>query len=148
MEAVRVITLRASSQPASAPSRLRVSMNTGIKAAESAPSPKRRRNRFGTVNARTKADICRPVPKKPAMSTSRTSPINRLNDVNTAIIPLDLVTLCLGMSLATVSKGPDRHQTWRRNKRRSDTTHRRQLQELSPKKGVAWFARRNLTGRF
>ena len=41
-----------------------VSINTGMNAAERAPSPKRRRKRFGMVNATKKADATSEVPKK------------------------------------------------------------------------------------
>ena len=49
-----------------------------VKAADNAPSPNRRRNRFGIWNATTNADLTTPVPKATAMSCSRSRPATRL----------------------------------------------------------------------
>jgi len=57
------ITRAAKVEAASLPSLTSVSVNTGIKALLKAPSPKRRRKRFGRRNATTKADCAAEVPK-------------------------------------------------------------------------------------
>ena len=60
---VMVTTLDAMAQASFSPCLVRVSTKMGMKAADSAPSPNRRRNRFGRVNATKKADASIEVPK-------------------------------------------------------------------------------------
>ena len=54
------------------------SVNTGMKADESAPSATRRRRRFGSRNATKKASVATPAPKARAITRSRRNPRIRL----------------------------------------------------------------------
>src|SRR5688572_31306307 len=56
-----------------------------MKAAERAPSPKRRRKRFGRVKATVNAVETRPAPKNRAARLSRTTPRIRLPSVSRLI---------------------------------------------------------------
>jgi len=56
----------------SAPVRFLYSARIGTNACENAPSAKRRRRRFGILNATKKASVARPAPKMRAMKKSRT----------------------------------------------------------------------------
>ncbi|KKM06345.1 hypothetical protein LCGC14_1744950, partial [marine sediment metagenome] len=71
----------------------RYSVKTGMKAALNAPSPKRRRKRFGILKATTKASQARLVPKKLAHITSLASPKILLNNVQRLTVFADLKKL-------------------------------------------------------
>lgn len=64
----------------------RYSVKIGMKAALKAPSPKRRRKRFGILKAITKASQAIPVPKKLAQIMSRAKPKILLNRVQRLIV--------------------------------------------------------------
>ena len=61
------------------------SVKMGMKAALRAPSPKRRRKRFGILKATAKASQTMPVPKILAHIMSRARPSIRLKNVQTLI---------------------------------------------------------------
>ena len=84
-----VVTRRASRHPAASPSWRRARRNSGMNAADSAPSPNSARNRFGIRNATTNADIASVVPKNFAMKISRTNPSMRLSNVNPPTVNAD-----------------------------------------------------------
>ena len=65
------VAARARRAKAVGPPRVRVSVNTGITAVESAPSPRRRRRRFGMRKATRKASVTGPAPKAWATTMSR-----------------------------------------------------------------------------
>ena len=71
----------------------RYSVNTGIKAALNAPSPKSRRKRFGILKATTKASQARLVPKKLAHIMSLASPKTLLNSVQRLTVLADFKKL-------------------------------------------------------
>ena len=54
---------------------------TGIKAEDSAPSPKRRRNKLGIVNPTIKAELQALAPNAAKIKTSRSNPVTRDNTV-------------------------------------------------------------------
>jgi hypothetical protein len=64
-----------------------------MKAALNAPSPKRRRKRFGILKAITKASQARLVPKKLAHITSLAKPNTLLNNVQRLTVFADLKKL-------------------------------------------------------
>ena len=70
---------------------LRYEERVGIKAALSAPSPNRRRNRLGMVKANIKAS--QTGPKKPVHKISLRNPKIRLKKIQALIIPAEPSTL-------------------------------------------------------
>src|SRR5664279_6524879 len=58
----------------------------GTKACEKAPSPNKRRSRFGMRNATLKASSDAPAPKDEAMTMSRSKPVTREARVNREIV--------------------------------------------------------------
>src|SRR5688500_5064508 len=67
-------TRSASARVWPSPCRARYSPSTGTNACANAPSPTRRRSRFGMRKATKKASVRAPAPKVTAMRTSRTKP--------------------------------------------------------------------------
>src|SRR5262245_5419880 len=59
---------------------------TGRNAAESAPSPKRRRNRFGSMNANQNASVIAVTPKMRDSTASRARPVRRLANVSNVTV--------------------------------------------------------------
>ena len=70
------------------------SVKMGMKAALRAPSPKRRRKRFGILKATAKASQTMPVPKILAHIISRTRPSIRLKKVQALIILTEWNSFC------------------------------------------------------
>ena len=77
----------ASRHAACSPSRSKRCVNVVTNAAESAPSAKRSRSRFGMRNAVTKASSSRPAPKNIANVCSRTRPRTRLKNTAALTMP-------------------------------------------------------------
>jgi hypothetical protein len=71
----------------------RYSVKTGMKAALNAPSPKRRRKRFGILKATTKASQAKLVPKKLAHTMSLAKPNTLLNSVQRLTVFADFKKL-------------------------------------------------------
>ena len=88
-----VLTRRASRQAAPSPSWRRDSMNTGINADDSAPSPNSARNKLGMRKATTKEDMASDVPNRLAVRMSRIMPRMRLNIVNPPTLAANRMTL-------------------------------------------------------
>lgn len=65
------VAARARRPNASGPPWVRVSVNTGITAVDSAPSPSSRRRRFGMRKATRNASVTGPAPKAWATTMSR-----------------------------------------------------------------------------
>src|SRR3989338_944066 len=75
------------------------SLNTGTIAEFIAPSPTRSLNEFGILNATKKACAVKLVPKKLAITMSRTNPRILLIAVAALITPVDLIRCFLLISL-------------------------------------------------
>ncbi len=81
--------LEANCQTFSRPCFSRVSVKTGTKAEDSAPSPNKLRKRLGMRKATTKASMAKELPKKAAMAISRTRPKARLSKIKKPTMPAE-----------------------------------------------------------
>ena len=86
----RVVILFKNPNARSSPSSFEVWTNTGIIAPESAPSPKSRLNKFGSVNAKVYALLTAPMPIYAMLKESRTSPSAREPTVANATLRMFL----------------------------------------------------------
>ncbi|OQC53577.1 MAG: hypothetical protein BWX54_02385 [Verrucomicrobia bacterium ADurb.Bin018] len=101
----KLLTRRAKRHAGASPSVRRDSMNTGMNADESAPSPNNARNKLGSRNATTNADITGSVPNIRAVSTSRTMPSTRLSMVKPPTANANRMTLRFSMRLRSPRPG-------------------------------------------
>ena len=86
------MTLRATRHASASPSRDRVSMKTGTKAEDRAPSPNSARKRFGRRKATTKSDMEAEVPNAAAVRVSRNRPRKRLRSVKPPTLKAERMT--------------------------------------------------------
>ena len=83
------MTALAARHISTSPAFFSLSLKMGMNAAVRAPSPSRRRNKLGIMNAKLKALATAPSPMKLAKTISRTMPRTRLKSVATPMAPDD-----------------------------------------------------------